>query len=200
MTNERLLTNDINTFRQSIRNDILFNIGDINRAVLEGCNAVTLKQHPKAQSVVDEYTASKSKDTIYTEGDMVKAFEYGAREMIKIVDEEKEKVRLSMLVTRQNLQKAAKLVCACEQLMTIADGFNKEAQACLSKQGVFKTEIKSEWGKAAKIFRNLNSRMNKTFMTFSIDEANDWGDETEALENSIRDIMKIDVFENEYRN
>ena len=105
-----------------------------------------------------------------------------------------------MLVTRQNLQKAAKLVCACEQLMTIADGFNKEAQACLSKHGVFRTEIKAEWGKAAKIFRNLHSKMNKTYMTFSIDEASDWGDETEALETSIREIVKIDIFEDEYRN
>lgn len=200
MTNERLLDKDIETFRKSIRNDLLFNIGDIYRAVLEGCNSVTLKQHSKAQQVSEDYIATKSKVVVYAEGDMVRAFEYGAREMIKIVDEEKEKVRLSMLVTRQNLQKAAKLVCACEQLMTIADGFNKEAQECLSKQGVFKTEIKSEWGKAAKIFRNLNSRMTKTFMTFSIDEASDWGDETEALENSIRDIMKIDVFETEYRN
>lgn len=195
MFNKRLLNENLELFKKEIRNDLLFNIADLARAVLAGCNSVTDKQHPKAQEIVDEYVAAKKSDVSYTEGDMEKAFTIGARVMANQVDKENEKVRLSTLVKREQLQKAAKLVCACEQLMTIADGFNKEAEKLLSKQGVFKTEIKAEWNKAAKIFRVLQARMKKTYMGFSIDEACDWSEETEALENAIREVMAIDIFE-----
>lgn len=195
MFNERLLNENLELFKKEIRNVPLFNIADLAKAALAGCNSVTGKQHPKAQEIVDEYVATKKSDVFYTEGDMKKAFTISARVMANQVDKENEKVRLSTLVKKEQLQKAAKLVCACEQLMTIADGFNKEAEKLLSKQGVFKTEIKAEWNKAAKIFRVLQARMKKTYMGFSIDEACDWSEETEALENAIREIMAIDIFE-----
>ena len=105
MINERLLDIAKEQFRKDIRNDLLFTVGDLHRAVLIGCNSVTNgRQHDKAEEAATEYANAKDKDLVYTEGDMVKAFEAGCRIMSAVVDKENEKVRLSMKVKKQDLQ------------------------------------------------------------------------------------------------
>jgi hypothetical protein len=195
MINEKLLDIACEQFRNDIKDTVIFTIADLPKAVLAGCNAVTNKQHDKAQEIVDEYISYKDKDLVYTEGDMVRAFEAGCRIMSAVVDEEKRKVRLSMLVPRQNLQKAMKLISAGQQMMDLASIFCDEASNCLSKQGHYRTGIRNDFGKLRNILRNINSQVKGAFIKFSPDESFDWADDADKLEEAVRDIFKIDVFE-----
>lgn len=195
MINERKMDIAIEQFRTSLKNEPLFVIADLPRAVLEGCNAVTRKQHDKAQSVADEYIRYKDSSLVYTEGDMIKAFEYGAREMSAIVDKENEKVRLSMLVKRQDMQKAMKLISAGQQMMDLAAQFSDEAADCLTKQGQFRTGIKNDFGRLRNILRQINSQVQNVFKNFSPDESFDWADDADTLESAVREIFKVDVYE-----
>ena len=88
-----------------------------------------------------------------------------------------------------------KLICAGEQMMTLAEMFSKEAQGCLSKRGLFKTEIKNDFGKLAKMLKNINAQVKRVFLDFSPDESLDWAEDADSLENAVRDIFKIDIYE-----
>lgn len=195
MINERLLDIAKEQFRKDIRNDLLFTVGDLHRAVLIGCNTVTGRQHDKAIGIADGYIASKDNSLSYVEIDMLKAFETGCRKMSDIVDKEKEKVRLSMKVKREQMQKAMKLISAGQQMMDVALEFSKEAEQCLTKQGEFRTNIKNDFGKLKNHFKQIYSQVKRVYYNFSADEAYEWGEDTEALENAAREIFKIDVFE-----
>lgn len=196
MINERLLDLAKEQFRKDIRNDLLFTVGDLHRAVLAGCNSTSNgRQHDKAAQVATEYANAKDKDLVYTEGDMLKAFEAGCRIMSSVIDKENEKVRLSMKVKKQDLQKAMKLISAGQQMMDVANEFCKEAERCLTKQGEYRTGIKNDFGKLKNFLKQIYSQVSRVYLKFSPDEAYDWGEDTGALEDAAREIFKIDIFE-----
>jgi hypothetical protein len=126
---------------------------------------------------------------------MVKAFEAGCRIMSSVVDKENEKVRLSMKVKKQDLQKAMKLISAGQQLMDVANEFCKEAERCLTKQGEYRTGIKNDFGKLKNFFMQIYSQVSRVYLNFTPDEAYEWGEDTGALEDAAREIFKIDIFE-----
>lgn len=196
MINERLLDIAKEQFRKDIRNDLLFTVGDLHRAVLIGCNSVTNgRQHDKAEEAATEYANAKDKDLVYTEGDMVKAFEAGCRIMAAVVDKENEKVRLTMKAKKKDLQKAMKLISAGQQMMDVANEFCKEAERCLTKQGEYRTGIKNDFGKLKNFFKQIYSQVSRVYLNFTPDEAYEWGEDTGALEDAAREIFKIDIFE-----
>ena len=196
MINERLLALSKEQFRNDIKNDLLFTVGDLHRAVLIGCNTTTgSRQHDKAAEIATEYANTKDSSLVYTEGDMVKAFEAGCRIMAAVVDKENEKVRLSMKVKKQDLQKAMKLISAGQQMMDVASEFCKEAERCLTKQGEYRTGIKNDFGKLKNHFKQIYSQVKHVYYKFTPDEIYEWGEDGEALEMAAREIFKIDVFE-----
>lgn len=195
MINERKLDIACEQFRQDIKDYELFTVADLQRAVLFGCNSVTGKQHDKAQEIVDEYIRYKSKDVHYSSGDMVKAFEAGCRIMSDVVDKENEKVRMSMRVKKEDMQKAMKLISAGQQMMDLANNFCKEAERALTKQGEYRTGIKNDFGKLKNFLRQIYSQVEKVYKGFTDDECYEWGEDGEKLEEAVREIFKIDVFE-----
>lgn len=195
MINEKKLDIACEQFRNDIKNSSLFNIADLSRAVLIGCNSVTNKQHDKAQEVADEYVKYKDSSLVYTEGDMVKAFEAGCRIMAAIVDKENEKVRMSMRVKREDMQRAMKLISAGQQMMDLASEFCKEAERALTKQGEYRTGIKNDFGKLKNFFRQIYSQVERVYRGFTPDECYEWGEDGEALEEAVRTIFKIDIYE-----
>ena len=196
MINEKLLDIACEQFRNDIKNQPLFTIADMPRAVLAGCNAVTGgAQHDKAQEVADEYIKHKDSSFVYTEGDMVKAFETGCRIMADIVDKENERVKLSMKVKREDMQKAMKLISSGQQMMDLAAQFVKEAEVCLTKQGEFRTGIKHDFGLLKNNLKQIYSQVKRVYFKFSPDESCEWADDGEKLEEAVREIFKIDVFE-----
>lgn len=173
-----------------------FVVGDLYKAVIEGANFITKKQHECTIEAAEMYVKEKDKDLVYTAGEVERAFKAGARIMLNVTEAEREKEQHKIRLKREEMQKLAKLICACEQLMEIADNFNKEAECILSKNNLFRHEIKSEWKGIAKKFGSIKSQLSKVFMGFSADEGYDWCMEGEAIENAVREIMKIDVCEN----
>ena len=195
MINERLFEQAKEKFCRDIRRIPLFVLPDLQRAVLEGCNAVSGKERDEARDIADYYVKYKDSSLVYGEIDMLRAFKEGEDKMREIIGKEKEKVKLSMLVKRQDLQKAMKLICAGEQMMTLAEMFANEAQERLSKRGVFSTEIKNDFGKLAKMLKNINAQVKRVFLDFSPDESLDWAEDADTLENAVREIFKIDIYE-----
>ena len=196
MINERLMDIACEQFRRDIQMEPLFVISDLAKAVLTGCNTVTNnKQHDKAQTFADEYIRGKDSSLVYTEGDMVKAFEWGCRKMSDVVDKENEKVKLSMKVKKEDMQRAMKLISAGQQMMDLANEFCKEAEECLTKQGEYRTGIKNDFGKLKKFLSQIYSQVKRVYCRFSPDESYDWADDADALESAVREIFKIDVFE-----
>ena len=195
MINERLFEQAKEKFCRDIRMIPLFVLPDLQRAVLEGCNAVSGKERDEARGIADYYVKYKDPSLVYGEIDMLRAFKEGENKMREIIGKEKEKVKLSMLVKRQDLQKAMKLICAGEQMMTLAEMFANEAQERLSKRGVFSTEIKNDFGKLAKMLKNINAQVKRVFLNFSPDESLDWAEDADTLENAVREIFKIDIYE-----
>lgn len=195
MINERLFKQAKEKFCRDIRMIPLFVLPDLQRAVLEGCNAVSGKERDEARDIADYYVKYKDSSLVYGEIDMLRAFKEGENKMREIIGKEKEKVKLSMLVKRQDLQKAMKLICAGEQMMTLAEMFANEAQERLSKRGVFSTEIKNDFGKLAKMLKNINAQVKRVFLDFSPDESLDWAEDADTLENAVRKIFKIDIYE-----
>lgn len=195
MINERLFEQAKEKFCRDIRMIPLFVLPDLQRAVLEGCNAVSGKERDEARDIADYYVKYKDSSLVYGEIDMLRAFKEGEDKMREIIGKEKEKVKLSMLVKRQDLQKAMKLICAGEQMMTLAEMFANEAQERLSKRGVFSTEIKNDFGKLAKMLKNINAQVKRVFLDFSPDESLDWAEDADTLENAVREIFKIDIYE-----
>ena len=195
MINERLFEQAKEKFCRDIRMIPLFVLPDLQRAVLEGCNAVSGKERDEARNIADYYVKYKDSSLVYGEIDMLRAFKEGENKMREIIGKEKEKVKLSMLVKRQDLQKAMKLICAGEQMMTLAEMFANEAQERLSKRGVFSTEIKNDFGKLAKMLKNINAQVKRVFLNFSPDESLDWAEDADTLENAVREIFKIDIYE-----
>lgn len=195
MINERLFEQAKEKFCRDIRMIPLFVLPDLQRAVLEGCNAVSGKERDEARDIADYYVKYKDPSLVYGEIDMLRAFKEGEDKMREIIGKEKEKVKLSMLVKRQDLQKAMKLICAGEQMMTLAEMFANEAQERLSKRGVFSTEIKNDFGKLAKMLKNINAQVKRVFLDFSPDESLDWAEDADTLENAVREIFKIDIYE-----
>ena len=172
------------------QNSSIFIVHDLYKAVIAGCNDITAMQQDKAIAWAEEYISMKDKDLVYTISDVEKAFRYGAKRMADFVDSQK------LLLTKERLQKASKLICAGSQLMSVADNFNKEAEKLLSIAGIKEIEIANKWLEIAKLFKELHQECAKTFMSFSDDECYEWGEENDKIEYAVRKIMKIDKYEN----
>lgn len=173
----------------------LYVISDLAHAVIAGATFVYPEKIKEAEESAQAYIAEKDRSLVYTSEQVAKAFEAGAIIMLSIKNIELEKKKAEIRLSRAEWQKMAKLICACEQLMELADNFNKEAERILCKKNVFKHKIKSEWNGIAKKFGNIKSLLKKTYESFSDEEFIEWGDEGEMIENAVREIMKIDIYE-----
>lgn len=167
-------------------------ISDLYKAFIEGCNVVTQQQHENAILYAEEFKATKSPDVVYTPHDVELAYRAGAKK----IAEEWEKSRVT--VTAKKVEKASKLICACSQLMSIADNFNKEAEKLMSHDlmdFVVKNkhlDLKAKFEEIKAEFREWNNACADIFLNLSINDNYRWGEENEKIERSVRKIMKID--------
>ena len=181
----------IEEYMRTMTSDVYF-ISDLYKAFIEGCNVVTQCQHEKAIPFAEEFKATKSPDVIYTKMNIEAAYRAGAKKMA----EEWEKSRA--VITKKKVEKASKLICACSQLMTIADNFNKEAERLMSHDLMgFEVknnhiDLKGKFDELIEDFRKWNESCADIFLNLSVDDSFRWGDENERLERSVRKIMKID--------
>ena len=173
----------------------LYVISDLAHAVIAGATFVYPEKVKEAEESAQAYIEEKDSSLVYTSGQVAKAFEAGAKVMLAIKNLELEKKKAEIRLSRAEWQKMAKLICACEQLMELADNFNQEAERILNKKNLMGHKIKSEWGWIAKKFKNIKSLLKKTYESFTDEEFIDWGDEGELIENAVREIMKIDIYE-----
>lgn len=194
MLNERLLDQTCEAYSHSLSAPF-FTVADLYRAFLEGCNWVTKKQHDKAVEAAEEYAANKDKDVIYTITNIEAAYRAGARVMLKVKEAENANVKKKINLTRAEWQKIAKLLSACHQLMTTADNLNKEVEQLLNKLDPFGSKVMSEWRDLAQRFKRLNRTTAKIFLDNTNEENYEWADEAEKIENAVRQIMKIDIYE-----
>lgn len=170
----------------------IYTIGDIYRAYIDGCNAVSQTQHDLAIPFAEEYVSKKSSDVSYVQIDIEKAFRDGAKRMA----EEWEKSQVKM--TSRRVEKASKLICAGSQLMSVADNFNKEAERLMSNE-FNQTQILNKYKEIKGLFEELrtkfkewNKQCSGIFLNLSVEDNFRWGEEGEKLEYAIRKVMKID--------
>lgn len=195
MMNNKLLDNACNSYIEGLK-DPFFCIADLQRAVYDGCDWNTNgKRHPKALMVAEKYIAKKDKDLTYTAIDMRAAFEFGAKGISLLIENEQKQIKLSMQIKKEDMQKAMKLICAGQQMMDLAKNFHQEAEELLSKQGEFKTTIKNSFNKLSGMFRQASVEVGKTFKSFTEDEVIDWGEDGEKLEAAVREVFEIDKYE-----
>lgn len=99
-------------------------------------------------------------------------------------------------ISKQRREKATKLIRAGQQLMTLAESFNNEAERLLSIDGLVETVITNKWAELKEIFKEINKSNEKFFYGLSQKECIKWGDINEKIEYAVRKVMKIDEFEN----
>lgn len=173
----------------------LYVVSDLANALIAGACFVSPEKQKEAEEAAQAYIENKSGGVVYTDGDVEKAFKAGAKIMATVKNAEIQQKKIEIKLDRAEWQKMAKLICACEQLMEMADNFNQEAEKLLNKKNLMGHKIKSEWGWIAKKFRNIKSLLKKTYEGFTDEEFIEWGDEGERLEDAVREIMKIDIYE-----
>ena len=178
----------------------LYVVSDLANALIAGATFVSPEKQKEAEEAAEVYVANKDRSLVYTSGEIAKAFEAGARIMAAVKNAEIERKKIEIRLNKSEWQKMAKLICACEQLMELADNFNQEAEKILNKKNLMGHKIKSEWGWIAKKFRNIKSLLKKTYESFTDEEFIDWGDEGELIEDAVREIMKIDIYEEPITN
>lgn len=168
----------------------IFIVQDLYKAVIAGCNEMTTRQHDNAVVYAEEYISKKDADLVYTQTDLESAYRYGAKRMAEIIEQEMN------AMSAQRREKAAKLIRAGQQLMTLAESFNDEAEKLLSIDGLTKMEITNKWAELKAIFKEVNKSNEKFFLGLSQKECVRWGDINEKIEYAVRKAMKIDEFEN----
>lgn len=168
----------------------VFIVQDLYKAVIAGCNEMTTRQHDNAIVYAEEYIAKKDKDLSYTISDLERAYRFGANKMAVIIEQEMN------AMSAQRREKASKLIRAGQQLMTLAESFNDEAEKLLSIDGLTKMEITNKWAELKAIFKEVNKSNEKFFLGLSQKECVKWGDINEKIEYAVRKAMKIDEFEN----
>ena len=168
----------------------IFIVQDLYKAVIDGCNTMTTKQHNNALVYAEEYISKKDKDLVYTLCDLENAFRFGAKRMAEIVEKERN------AISARRREKAAKLIRAGQQLMTLAESFNIEAEELLSIEGISEMVIVNKWAELKEIFKEVNKSNEKFFYSLSQKECVKWGDTNEKIEYAVRKVMKIDEFEN----
>ena len=173
----------------------LYVVSDLYKALVAGALWVYPEKAKEAEEAAQVYIEHKDSSLVYTAGEVAKAFNAGANIMLAVKNMELEQKKVEIRLDRAEWQKMAKLICACEQLMELADNFNQEAEKILNKKNLMGHKIKSEWGWIAKKFRNIKSLLKKTYESFTVEEFIDWGDEGELIEDAVREIMKIDIYE-----
>ena len=167
-------------------------ISELYTAFIDGCNTVTIDQHEMAIPLADEYISKKSPDVIYVSMDIERAYREGA----KRIADEWHKSREKMTVRR--ISKAAQLICAGSQLMSLADNFNKEAERLMSNEfkqtqiGNKYLEIKGLLDQVSTIFREWNKECECIFSSMSMPDLIKWGDDGEKLEYAVKKVLKID--------
>ena len=173
----------------------LYVVSDLYKALVAGALWVSPEKTKEAEESAQVYIEHKDSSLVYTAGEVAKAFNAGANIMLAVKNMELEQKKVEIRLDRAEWQKMAKLICACEQLMELADNFNQEAEKILNKKNLMGHKIKSEWGWIARKFRNMKSLLKKTYESFTDEEFIDWGDEGEQIEDAVREIMKIDIYE-----
>lgn len=163
---------------------------DLYKAVIAGCNDMTPRQHDNAVIWAEEYISNKDKDLSYTLQDLENAYRFGAKKIAELIEEEMN------AISKRRREKATKLIRAGQQLMTLAESFNNEAENLLSIDGLAKTIITNKWTELKEIFKEINKGNEKFFYGLSQKECIKWGDINEKMEYAVRRIMKIDEFEN----
>ena len=167
-------------------------ISELRTAFIDGCNTVTVDQHEMAIPLADEYISKKSPDVIYVSIDIERAYREGA----KRIAEEWHKSREKMTVRR--ISKAAQLICAGSQLMSLADNFNKEAERLMSNEfkqtqiGNKYLEIKDLLDQVSTIFKEWNQECECIFKSMSMPDLIKWGDDGEKREYAVKKVLKID--------
>lgn len=170
-------------------------VADLAKALIAGACFVYPEKEKEAEEAAQIYIEKKDGSLVYTDGDVARAFEVGAKMMMTVKNVEIQRRKTEIRLNRAEWQKMAKLICACEQLMELADNFNQEAEKILNKKKLMGHQIKSEWGWIARKFRNIKSLLKKTYLSFTDEEFIEWGDEGEKIEDAVREIMKIDIYE-----
>lgn len=168
----------------------IFIVQDLYKAVIAGCNEMTTRQHDNAIVYAEEYIVKKDKDLSYTISDLERAYMYGAQKMAVIVEREMN------AMSAQRREKASKLIRAGQQLMTLAESFNNEAERLMTVDGISEMVITNRWAELKAIFKELNKSNEKFFYGLSQQECIKWGDINEKIEYAVRKAMKIDEFEN----
>ena len=171
-----------------------FIIHDLYKAVITGCNEMTTRQHDNAVVYAEEYIAKKDKDLVFTIHDVENAYRFGANKMAVIIEQEMN------AISARRRERASKLIRAGQQLMTLAENFNKEAEQLLSIDGLSQMVITNKWSELKAIFKEINKSNEKFFLGLSQKDCIKWGDINERIEYAVRKVMKIDEFENlEYK-
>lgn len=168
----------------------IYTVQDLYKAVIAGCNEMTTRQHDNAIVYADEYISRKNSDLVYTLHDLENAYRFGAKKMAEIIEKEMD------AISAQRREKATKLIRAGQQLMTLAESFNNEAEQLLSIDGLTETTITNKWTELKEIFKEVNKSNEKFFYGLSQQECIKWGDINEKIEYAVRKAMKIDEFEN----
>jgi uncharacterized protein (DUF885 family) len=168
----------------------IFIVHDLYKAVIAGCNDMTPRQHDNAVTWAEEYISNKNKDLTYTLHDLENAYRFGAKKIAELIEEEMN------AISKRRREKATKLIRAGQQLMTLAESFNNEAENLLSIDGLAKTIITNKWTELKEIFKEINKGNEKFFYGLSQKECIKWGDVNEKIEYAVRKAMKIDEFEN----
>lgn len=189
MKEERTLDDACKEFLESQVAPI-FIVQDLYKAVIAGCNEMTTRQHDNAIVYAEEYISKKDKDSVYTLHDLENAYRFGAKKMAVIVEQEMN------AISAQRREKAAKLIRAGQQLMSLAQNFNNEAEKLLSVDGISETIITNRWAELNEIFSDVNKSNEKFFLGLSQKECIKWGELNEKIEEAVRKVMKIDEFEN----
>lgn len=172
----------------------VFIVQDLYKAVIAGCNEMTTRQHDNAVVYAEEYIAKKDKDLVFTIHDVENAYRFGANKMAVIIEQEMN------AISARRRERASKLIRAGQQLMTLAESFNKEAEQLLSIDGLSQMVITNKWSELKTIFKEINKSNEKFFLGLSQKDCIKWGDINERIEYAVRKVMKIDEFENlEYK-
>lgn len=168
----------------------IFIVQDLYKAVIAGCNEMTTRQHDNAVVYAEEYISKKDKDLVFTIHDIENAYRFGAQKMAIIVDRE------IAAISAQRREKATKLIRAGQQLMSLAESFNNEAEKLMTVDGLSEMVIINKWAELKELFKEINKSNEKFFLKLSQKECIKWGDINEKIEYAVRKAMKIDEFEN----
>lgn len=185
---EELIKKESKAYENSLNNGVYFP-GDIQSAVLAGCNSATGIQHNRAQEVVDRYMKGISPDCVYTAQDIRRAYETGVRTISLIT----EKEPLKVTVKGEDSWKVVQLIAASQQMMDLGKQFMEEVESVLKKYYIdFRTE--EEYRAMREYYNKIREKLNPIFNQMGTDEGYRWGEDYGQIEDFVRDLFKVDDY------